>query len=206
MKTRSLLALCLAASLLQSPAFAAEPKYKVLDSFKFLDPKSTKQWEVKSKIASTQDPAHSKVLDLQVDFAKPGTWPSFRKYVLEGTFKPSKYSGIRFFARSESSTEFDLVLGSDRRTPEGRSMSFVKRIKATPEWTEFKIPFEEIRTWNEKFWDEKLKTQKQFPGGEPIPAEEYAELKWVGFGFFVEGRGSSTVAKVQIDELSLMEK
>ncbi|MEY5027171.1 MAG: hypothetical protein RLZZ244_2699 [Verrucomicrobiota bacterium] len=182
---------------------AEEGKGKMLDSFNTIDPKTVKLIEVKAKVVSTPDPAHKRVVEVTCDYAKAGGFYHLHKLVPEGLLDARKYSGFRFWAKSDTATKFQFGMwgASDK---EGKYCDYrVLDIQAGPEWKQFTFPFTDFKFFGAKiFRDGK---QIVFP---PAPFEESVlpRVQRVGFAFHVENRGNSVVSNVLLDGLELVGK
>lgn len=193
------LVMCLSAS----PLYAAEaPKGKVIDAFNTIDPKSVKLQDLKAKIVTTPDPAHKKALEMVIDFAKPGSYPRVIKSITPGTIDPKKYSGVRFFYKSDTETGMAISLRTGVTNPDGRYGAYAMWLTGKPEWAEITIPFGNFKSFEQKVW--KDGTQKIFPGGETIRPEEYGQLKEIHFVFAIENRGKAVAGEFLIDGLELV--
>ena len=189
--------------LVASQLFAADgPKVKILDKFDNIDPKTVKMDELKVKIVTTPDPVHHKALEMVADFAKPNTWPKLVKSVLPGTINPKKYSGIRFWGRSDSETKVAVSLAGVF-IKDGKRMDYMATVKGTSTWTEYSLPFSEFKTYEYKVW--KDGAQQIFKGGEPIPDADYPQLNAVRFVFDILNRGTATAGHFMIAGLELVE-
>ena len=189
--------------LVATSAFAANAqKVKVIDAFNTIDPKTVTASEVKMKIISTPDPDHRKALEMVADFAKPGSWPWVKKVVPPGIMNPKKYSGIRFYAKSDSETQVALQLigpaGKD-----GRPLAYIANIKGTNTWTEVNLPFSSFKNYEIKFWKEGI--QKVYKGGESIADADFPLISAMQFVFNLNTRGTSTAGHFVIDGLTLVE-
>lgn len=189
--------------LVATSSFAADAqKVKVIDAFNTIDPKTVTASEVKMKIISTPDPAHHKALEMVADFAKPGSWPTVKKTIAPGILSPKKYSGIRFFAKSDSETIVALHLigpaGKD-----GRPLSYYVPVKGTSTWTEVNLPFSSFKNYEIKAWKDGV--QKIYKGGEPIADADFPLIAAMQFVFNLNTRGTSTVGHFVVDGLALVE-
>lgn len=191
--------------LVAAPAFAADApasKTKVLDAFNAIDTKTLTAAEVKMKIVTTPDPAHHKALEMVADFAKPGTWPSVKKLVPPGIMNSKKYSGIRFFAKSDSETVIALHLVGPRGK-DNRPMDYYVTVKGASTWTEVTLPFSGFKNYEVKEW--KNGVQSIWKGGEPIAEADYPLINAVLFVFNVNSRGTATAGHFVVDGLTLLE-
>ena len=66
-----------------------------------------------------------------------------------------------------------------------------------------KLPFSEFRRKGARFWKDGVQVVIQ--GGDPIEEFEIGQLNSITFAMNVEARGSSTIAKVLLEGLSLAE-
>ncbi len=202
---RILRSLTLVTCLVSSHLMAADgPKTKVLDAFNTIDPKTLKADEMKIKVVSTPDPIHHKALEMVVDFAKPGAWPKLIKSFPAGTINPKKYSGIRFFAKSDTATKIHFgVIGPAEK--DGKPMDYrVYNVVGKDTWTEFSLPFNTFKFPGYKAW--KNGQQMVIPPGATLPEESLSLATGVVFSFRVEDRGNSTVANFMVDGLELIER
>jgi hypothetical protein len=189
--------------LVATSAFAATPqKVKVIDAFNTIDPKTVTASEVKMKIISTPDPAHHKALEMVADFAKPGAWPWVKKMVPPGMMNPKKYSGIRFYAKSDSETAISVIF-SGPAGKDGRPLGYAAYIKGTNTWTEVSLPFSSFKNYEVKLWKEGV--QKVFKGGEPIADADFPLISAIQFAFDINKRGTATAGHFVIDGLTLIE-
>jgi len=180
------------------------PKFKIVDAFHTIDPKTVRHAELKVKVASTGDNAHPKALEIIADFANPMNGGYLVKSFPAGLVNPKRYSGMRMWVRSETETGFGVGFAGDKPRADGSPMAYGSFVKATPEWTEVIIPFSQCVKSGVTVW--KDGAQKVFPGGAPIPDEDYPLFTSIGFSFPIEHRGNSTFAKVQVEGLALVEK
>ncbi|MEI6712243.1 MAG: hypothetical protein WCO60_00715 [Verrucomicrobiota bacterium] len=191
------------------PFASAEPpkgKAKVLDKFDTIDPKTVKLVDIKAKVIPTQDPEHRKVLEMIADFQKPGSYPLVQKSFQAGLLNPAKYSGIRFFAKTDNQTKMNLHVGGapGQFGPEGRPLDVSAKIPLTDTWTQVVIPFADLKYYEVKQW--KDGAQKIYPGNIPIADADLLQLSNIKFVFFIEGRGTDTTGRVFVDGLELVEK
>jgi hypothetical protein len=192
--------------LLLAPGLAsAEPgKPKVLDSFQSIDAKTLELYEVKAKIVNTKDPKHPKGLEVIADFAKPNTWPRVFKKFPEGFISTQKYSGVRFSAKSDTSTRINLDLRGSKALPDGRVPGYMVEAQLSPEWKEFTFNFSDFKSWEQKVYKDGKQTI--FKGGEPIQGADYELFNRCGFTFDVTKRGTGTSAQIVVDDLVLLTK
>lgn len=193
-----------------SHAFGADAaKDKTIDAFTVLDAKSTKANSVVAKIVATQDPVHRKALSISIDFAVPGTMPNFQKTFPAGLIDYNKYSGIRFFAKTDVETKFSVWLSADgkpgdTRHADGSPVTFATGCSPASTWSEVILPFEKFGSIPLKEW--KNGEQKIYPAGLPIPPDDYAKLNRLMFAFSINQRGTSTVGQVMIKDVALIAK
>lgn len=188
---------------------AAEPpkgKAKVIDKFDTIDPKTVKLVDIKAKVIPTQDPDHRKVLEMIADFQRPGSYPLVQKTVQAGLLNPAKYSGIRFFAKTDNETKMNLHIGgaSGQFGPDGRPLDVSAKVPLTNAWTQVFIPFSDLKYYEVKQW--KDGAQKVYPGNIPIADADLLQLTNIKFVFFIDGRGTDTTGRVLVDGLELVEK
>ncbi|MEI6713941.1 MAG: hypothetical protein WCO60_09325 [Verrucomicrobiota bacterium] len=179
-------------------------KGKVIDNFNTIDPKSVKIWDLKAKSASTQDPAHRKVLEIAVDFAKPGTWPTVAKLLPPGGIDTKKYSGIRLSYKSDTETGMVVNICTGGSTlPDGRWPGYgTPRLIGKPEWQTVDLPFSAFKDWANKAWVNG--EQKIYAGGQPIRPEDYGQFKELRFTFDINFRGTASTGIFLIDGLELI--
>lgn len=198
-KTLSLL-FCLSTHWLHA---AEDRKFKTLEEFHSIDPKSVQLKELKGKVVPTTDPLHAKVLELNIDFAKPGTYPSVSKLFKAGLIDPKKYSGIRFFVRSNTDTGFAVGISADSFAKDGRPRRYISYQAGKSEWKEVIIPFSSFKS--QEFRTFKDGVQKVFKGAEPILEDDYKTFSSIYFIFAIERRGTASESQIQFDGLSLIE-
>ncbi len=157
------------------------------------------------KIVNTPDPEHHKVFEVVADFAKPNGWAVVQKKFPEGTINPKKYSGIRFWAKSDSGSTMVVLVGGEKPRPDGKRNAFGgERIKGTETWTEYTVPFAPMKRHGDKFW--KDGKQVILEGGDPMDDLDYSTLSRVEFYFPLDGRGTALTSHMLIDGLVLVEK
>ncbi|MEI6715258.1 MAG: hypothetical protein WCO60_15985 [Verrucomicrobiota bacterium] len=185
-------------------AEAPKAKSKVLEKFNSIDSKTVILNEIKAKIVRTIDPEHQSALEMVGDFHNADSHPSVAKLFPAGTINSSKYSGIRFFAKTENETKIYVTISGPQNKSDARPFVLFTRINLTDVWTEYSIPFSEFRYAPFKVW--KDGAQKVYPGGGQIEESELAQIVRVTFWFFIEGRGTDTKGRALIDSLELVEK
>ena len=198
--------LLLSMSLVMASASAADNvKVKVIDPCDRIDPKTSILHLIKAKVVTTNDPEHRKVLELSIDYAKPGTYPGYTKTFPAGTLNPKKYSAVRFWYRSDSSTGFILQLIRDTpRKDEKVGWFSGGNFTGKDEWVQATVPLENFKRAGGKFW--KNGAQVVLPGGDPIDGDDYANIGKIRFASVVEWRGSSVVGHLMFDKVELIEK
>jgi hypothetical protein len=190
--------------------FAADTaNNRMIDAFTTLDAKSTKASGVVAKIVTLQDPVKRKVLEITVDFDKPGAMPTFTKFFPPGLIDPRKYSGISFQVKSNVQTEFAVWLAAYGPQgflshADGSPVSFLSGCKPGSTWTEVIIPFEKFSSMRKKVRNSG--EQNVYQEGVPIPSEDYAKFNRLIFTFRGDERGTSTIAEVMIKDLCLVTK
>ena len=194
--------MCLVAS---QTAFAEAPKSKMLDKFDHIDPKTLLGREVKMKVITTPDAEHHKALEVVADFAKANAWSCLQKKFAAGTISLKKYSGVRFWAKSNSETSMTIFLGGDKaRSPEKRDAFGNGQVKATDTWTQYSFPFDQMKRHGDKFW--KDGKQVILEGGDPMDEVDAGNFTRIEFYFPINGRGTAVSSHMVIDGLELMEK
>ncbi len=148
------LALCVATG---SPLGADPAKGRTIDSFSTLDPKTTKANRLVAKVDSTPEPQHRSGLEMVVDFVTPVAMPNFQKSFPAGLIDTRKYSGIRFFAKSDVATRFSVWLNPTDRLgamnhPDGSPICFATGCAPASTWTEVILPFEKFLSIPKKEW------------------------------------------------------
>lgn len=197
----------LAVWLLSLPSVAEDEagRVKYLDKFHVIDPKSIKATELKLKVVSGEDAAHNRALELSADFAKPGAYTHLVKTFAAGTVNSKKHSGVRFFMKSPTGTRVTVVMDGTYKRPDGRLTSFSGgAVVGNDQWKEVKIPFAEFKRRDARIW--KDGAQVVIKGGDPMEEFEIGQLNSITFAMHVEARGSSTIAKVLLEGLSLAEQ
>lgn len=184
---------------------ADSPKVKVIDPCDRIDPRTSMLHLLKAKVVPTNDPDHRKALELSIDYAKPGTDPGYAKTFPAGMLNPKKYSAVRFWYRSDSSTGFILQLirdtpRKDEKLPWFSGGSFTGK----PEWTQVTVPLENFKRAGAKIW--KNGAQVVLPGGDPIDDDDYANIVKIRFATIIELRGTSPVGHLMFDAVELIEK
>ena len=185
-------------------AQAPKAKAKVLEKFDFIDPKTVKLTDIKAKVVSTQDPDHRKALEMIGDFHKAESYPRVEKMFPAGTLNAAKYSGIRFYAKTENGSKMNVHISGAQPKPDGRPFDLNVYLTLTDLWREYTIPFSDFKYYQFKVW--KDGAQKVYPGGEPLAEGDLAQIVRISFVFYIGGRGTDTTARALIDGLELIEK
>ncbi len=195
----------LAVCLLSLPSVAGEAgPVKYLDKFHLIDPKTVKANEIKLKVVPGEDPEHSRALELSADFAKPGTHTCLSKTFVPGTINAKRYGGVRFFIKSPTGTRVSIGMAGSYKRPDGRLTSFHGgAVVGNGQWKEVKIPFSQFKRAGAKFWKDGVQVVVQ--GGDSMEEFEVGQLNSIYFSMGVETRGNSTIAKVLLEGLSLVE-
>jgi hypothetical protein len=201
-----LAAACLTLLPLLTAGQAAETKkFKVIDAFNSIDPKTVQLIDILAKPISTPDPAHKKALELVADFAKPDSYPRLEKKLPPNFISSKKFSGIRLWYRSNSETSCAISLAGAPRK-DGRPTDFNLHLKGSAEWQEARIDFSQFKNYEVKVWDKATNTQKLFPGGETPKDEDFELINRVSIVTHVTLRGTAVKSHFMIDDLSLIEK
>jgi hypothetical protein len=204
----SLMALTLA-GLVGGPGgvLAAEAeKVKPLEKFDKVDEKTLKLYDAQHKIVNTKDKEHPRVLELKMDFAKPGSWSGFSKTFPEGTLNPNRYEAFRFAVKSDVGTSFTVFVNGGYKRKDGKYSGFSGgEIQGTSEWKVITVPLKDLKRQSLKvFKDGK---QMMTPGGgEPMDEEDYGGITMIGLRTSVERRGTSVIGHLMFDSLELLEK
>lgn len=196
----------LAVWLLSFPSVAEDEagRVKYLDRFHAIDPKSLRASELKLKVVPGEDVAHSRALELSADFAKPGAYTHLVKTFAAGTVNSKKHSGVRFFIKSPTGTRVAVLMGGNYKRPDGRLTVFYGGVVVgNNQWKEVNLPFAEFKRRDARLW--KDGAQVVIQGGDPMEEFEIGQLNSITFAMHVEARGSSTIAKVLLEGLSLAE-
>jgi len=185
---------------------AAEgPKVKVIDPCDRIDPRTSSLNLLKAKVVPTNDPDHRKALELSIDYAKPGTDPGYAKVFPAGMLNPKKYSAVRFWYRSDSSTGFILQLIRDTPRKDEKVRWFSGgNFTGKTEWTQVTVPLENFKRAGAKIW--KNGAQVVFPGGDPIDDDDYANIVKLRFATVIDMRGTNTEGHLMFDAVELLEK
>lgn len=185
-------------------ASANSGKVKELDRFNKIDPKTLVAYEAKITCVSTQDSLHPKVLDMSMDYAKPGGAPRIDKQFPVGTLGP-KTAAIRFWVRSDSGTSFSAMLRGTYKRKDGRLTGFnAGSTIASPTWTQVTIPIEKLERQGAVVWRDGA--QVIIKGGGAPDEDDLKGLTYFVFITGIGGRGSSTVGHLQFDGLELVER
>lgn len=206
LKTSVLAAVSLAALCSNAPLSAADAKkFKVIDAFNSIDPKTVEVADIVAKPVSTPDPVHKKALELVADFAKPDSYPRIVKKLPPNFITGKKYSGVHFWYRSNSETTSAISLsGSPRK--DGRPTDFNIHLKGKPEWQEALIDFTQFKNYDVKVWDKAANAQKTYPGGESPKEEDFELINRISIVTHVGMRGTNVKSHFMISGLSLIEK
>ncbi len=193
-----------------APLLAADTqKVKVIDKFDRIDPKTVRFGDARGKLFSTPDPNHPKVMEVTMDYAKPGGTCGFSKTFPEGTARAKKHSAIRFWVRSNCGTGFGVNLGGNyTRKDDKRSAFGAGGYTATETWTMITIPFNKVsRHGYGNFWkDGKWHASPRPKGGDPMDEDDIDGLESISFSSDVNKRGTSTVGHLMLDGLELLER
>ncbi|MEI6714227.1 MAG: hypothetical protein WCO60_10775 [Verrucomicrobiota bacterium] len=206
MALKKLLLLSMSLVVASASASAADNvKAKVIDPCDRIDPRTSMLNLVKAKVVPTNDPDHRKALELSIDYAKPGTDPGYAKVFPAGMLNPKKYSAVRFWYRSDSSTGFILQLirdtpRKDEKVPWFSGGNFTGKT----EWMQATVPLENFKRAGAKIW--KNGAQVVLPGGDPIDDEDYANIVKIRFATVIDMRGTSAVGHLMFDKVELIEK
>lgn len=180
-------------------------KVKVLQSGKTLDLKSMIVIEAKVKAVATQDAEHPKVIEMVMDYATPGAFPTLGKTFGPGELK--NYSAIRFWVRSDSGTGFALSVTGEYKRKDGKSTIFsVPVMKGSESWTQITIPFAKFTRHPLKSWDKKKGEPVILAGGDAMDELDLAGISRWQFTSAIERRGTSTVGQLMFDSIELVEK
>lgn len=180
-------------------------KVKVIDRCDHIDPRTSTLSDVRAKTVATNDPEHRKVLELFIDYAKPGTWPGYVKSFPAGMLNPKKYSALRFWYRSDSATGFVAQFIRDTPRKDGNVLWFGSAlITGKNEWTQVTISLADFKRGGAKVW--KNGAHVVFPGGDPIDDDDYENIVKVRFTTLIDWRGTGTAGHLMFDAIELVEK
>jgi hypothetical protein len=199
--------LSLTALLLLTPQLSADAgKVVVLENCDRIDPKAMHITDCKGKAVETKDPAHTKVLDIVFDYAKPGANGNVGR-----DFPPhtdlKKLAAIRFWVRSDNATTFGLRFAGKYTRKDGKGTSFSGgNFSATDTWTQIIVPFEKITRVPGVVWDKAKNEKVNIPGGDVMDDEDFSGLKNWYINSGINSRGNSTTGHLQIDSVEMVEK
>jgi hypothetical protein len=188
-----------------SDAADAPKKFKILDPFNTIDPKTVGVQDIVAKPVSTGDPVHKKALELVADFAKQESYPNISKKLQPNLLSSKKYSGIHLWYRSNSETQTWISLSGPARK-DGRPTDFIFKLLGKPEWQEATLDFSQFKNYEIKAWDKASNAQKVYPGGESLKDDDLELIQRLTLSTHVSVRGTSVKSHFQIADLGLIEK
>jgi hypothetical protein len=183
----------------------AAPITRSIDRFHAIDPRTVKGFEADLKVISTPDAAHNRAMEVTADFKNPYSGAGFHKTFQPGSLNSKRDEALRLFIKSDTKTQVSLQMRGAYTRPDGKATYFGwPPIDCSEKWSEVILPFSELKRGQSQV--KKDGAIITVPGGDPIEDWEIEQIKVLMVSTRVSTRGTSTVARFLVEDLSVVEK
>lgn len=155
-----------------------------------------------TKVVSTKDPAHAKVLEFTTDYPHPTETPRFDLSFKSKSVNPAKHIGLRIWVRSDNETGFHVTVNSSFKRRDFKYYRFrADGFKATTEWRPFDMYFDKLIRGASR--DPKT---GQTIGLDRPDEDDIEEFSSITFATGVGMRGTDGMGHLMLHKLELIEK